>query len=187
MVLALVEAATDCAAQGAERLTLYATLVDRAGIARPILQRARQETAKIYHHLGIELLWREDARDTHRFTFIIVHEPFDPRHARGQALGMAPGTREVRGRHAWVFYNRLEQFATTYGTPRELMLGLVMAHEMGHLLLPYDHHTTSGLMRAAWSRTDIEQAAKGQLTFSSYEAGLIRARLREQTDILVKR
>jgi hypothetical protein len=42
-------------------------------------------------------------------------------------------------------------------------------------------------MRAAWSRTDIEQAAKGQLTFSSYEAGLIRARLREQTDILVKR
>jgi hypothetical protein len=86
-----------------------------------------------------------------------------------------------------VFHNPLEEFAAQLDAPRALLLGLVMAHEIGHLLLPYEKHANTGLMRAGWSRTDIELAGRGQLRFSATEAGLIRAKLQGTSEIMAKR
>jgi len=51
-----------------------------------------------------------------------------------------------------------------------------MAHEIGHLLLPYGHSAT-GLMRAKWDEKDLRLAVHGQLNFTAEEAELIRTRL----------
>jgi hypothetical protein len=57
------------------------------------------------------------------------------------------------------------------------LLGHVMAHEMGHLLLPYGAHSIAGLMRPAWDRSQVRAAAEGLLTFTPDQAALIFERL----------
>jgi len=57
-----------------------------------------------------------------------------------------------------------------------IVLGHAMAHEIGHLLLPYGHSPT-GLMRAEWEAKDLRLAANRQLNFTSEQAELMRGRL----------
>ena len=57
------------------------------------------------------------------------------------------------------------------------LLGHVMAHELGHLLLPHGAHSAAGLMRPALDRAQVRAAIAGLLTFTPDQAALIRARL----------
>jgi hypothetical protein len=103
-----------------------------------------------------------------------------------EALGGAAGTREERGRMAYVFYDRVEQVARThlhtgrrtgtYDFDDVVVLAHAMAHEIGHLLLPYGHSAT-GLMRANWDEADLRRAIRRQLNFTTQQAESIRARL----------
>lgn len=61
-----------------------------------------------------------------------------------------------------------------------IVLAHVMAHEIGHLLLPYGHSST-GLMRANWDVADLRRAVYRQLKFTPEQAALIRAKLRGAT------
>ena len=58
-----------------------------------------------------------------------------------------------------------------------LVLGLTMAHEVAHLLLPDESHSADGLMRSAWNASDYWKARLGQLRFTDEEAQLMRDRL----------
>lgn len=49
-----------------------------------------------------------------------------------------------------------------------------IAHEMGHVLLPYDSHSQTGLMRAGWDKSQAANAVMGNLKFNPGESGLIR-------------
>ena len=61
--------------------------------------------------------------------------------------------------------------AATLGT----ILGLAAAHEIGHLLLRSNDHSTSGLMRAHWNGKDLERSAMGDLRFTLGQAELVKA------------
>ena len=52
-----------------------------------------------------------------------------------------------------------------------------MAHEVAHLLLPYESHSVDGIMRSAWNASDYWKARLGQLLFTDEEAQLMRDRL----------
>ena len=55
-----------------------------------------------------------------------------------------------------------------------------MAHELGHLLLPYNAHSRTGIMTATFDEQQAIRASKGALAFSADEARLIRAGLMSQ-------
>jgi hypothetical protein len=56
---------------------------------------------------------------------------------------------------AFVFYDRIVELQThTRWLPT--MLGRVIAHEIGHLLLPQQDHSELGLMRGLWAATDLQ-------------------------------
>src|SRR5687767_11275528 len=93
-------------------------------------------------------------------------------------LGVAPSTKEARGINAWIFYPRVRAYSAELGMHASQLLGHVMAHEMGHLLLPYGAHALAGLMRPEWDRSQVKSAAAGLLTFTPDQAALIRNRLR---------
>ena len=54
------------------------------------------------------------------------------------------------------------------------MLGHVVAHEMGHLLLPLHAHSSSGIMQAG---LNMQLAAQGGLFFTASQAYQIRTQL----------
>jgi hypothetical protein len=56
------------------------------------------------------------------------------------------------------------------------VLAYAMAHEMGHLLLPYPAHSTNGIMRAEWDGDDLRHIANGSMLFTPAQTALIRAR-----------
>ena len=64
----------------------------------------------------------------------------------------------------------------TNDTDNVTVLAHAMAHEIGHLLLPYGH-SAAGLMRADWDAKDMRLAAHGRLNFTREQAELIRTRL----------
>jgi hypothetical protein len=91
-----------------------------------------------------------------------------------RVLGVAPGHQNRRDLAVWAFYARIENTGTMRGIDPGVLLGYVIAHEIGHLLLPYDAHSESGIMRAAWDKAQATNAVMGTLTFDRGQAALIR-------------
>ena len=54
-----------------------------------------------------------------------------------------------------------------------------MAHEIGHLLLPANSHSSKGLMRGDWGIAHVQDARSGKLAFTETETRLIARRLAE--------
>ena len=54
------------------------------------------------------------------------------------------------------------------------ILGHAMAHETGHLLLWSKSHSSTGIMKASWSREDLREIAMGHLAFTFQEAEVMR-------------
>ena len=81
------------------------------------------------------------------------------------------------GCHADVFYAGVEPIEQEAGLSAEAILGLVIAHELGHLLLGTNSHAARGIMRANWKKQDLSLAGKGMLGFTEDQAQKMRGRL----------
>jgi hypothetical protein len=57
------------------------------------------------------------------------------------------------------------------------ILGHVMVHEIGHLLLGTNSHSASGIMRAQWRNAELLSAGKGALVFAPAQSRRMRQRL----------
>jgi hypothetical protein len=90
------------------------------------------------------------------------------------AFGVTYVVKETnRGWLATVFPDRIDQTASRVGMDRGTLLGLVMAHEVGHLLLGTRYHGATGLMVADWP--DALLAREGNAwRFSAFEAAAMR-------------
>jgi hypothetical protein len=80
-----------------------------------------------------------------------------------------------------IFYDRVKQWAETFHASVNQVLGHVMAHEIGHLLLRTQQHSSAGIMRGQWTVADLLSAAHGQLRFTPEQSERIRV------EILVRR
>jgi hypothetical protein len=56
-----------------------------------------------------------------------------------------------------------------------LVLGCVIAHELGHLLLGAHGHSRTGIMQAQWGIEQTQRALMSQLSFLPEEARLMHA------------
>jgi hypothetical protein len=99
------------------------------------------------------------------------------------ALGIAFPSLGSRG-NAAVFLSRVGQLAASNPGIIDVsgLLGHVLAHEIGHLLLNSFAHSPEGLMRADFRPADLKKAAQRQLKFTPGQGETIRrnARAREQ-------
>jgi hypothetical protein len=155
-------------------------LVDNdAGVSADVLGWARKETTRLFGTIDVEVAWldpravhRGDAADLRAVIVaqLVGREMTDRMHAAATALGISAGTAL-----ATMFYDRIEELSFPRD-PKDMgcLLGHVMAHEIGHLLLRSRSHSASGIMHP---RLDVQLARRGMLFFSSSEARQIRATL----------
>jgi hypothetical protein len=64
------------------------------------------------------------------------------------------------------------------------MLGFVIAHELGHLLLGSNSHSPFGLMQARWDSVALHAASHSALFFTPAQSALLRSRLSESANAL---
>jgi len=114
------------------------------------LQFAEERAAEVYRRIGVLVTWIDEdtaARERLRtaFTLVLVNARRVPREVRlsENALGFAdPGVSR-----AWVLYDRVQEMCgRSHRTPASV-LGDVIAHELGHLMLPLPGHSARGIMR----------------------------------------
>jgi hypothetical protein len=67
---------------------------------------------------------------------------------------------------------------------RAVLLGYLMAHEIGHLLLGSGSHSFRGIMRARWEKQDLEAAAQGSLGFTARQGEQMREQIRDRVRAL---
>jgi hypothetical protein len=148
------------------------------------LIHAQGDVAQAYCDVGVEITWRETrhlstvALPAHTpfvgLTIIILSPDMVTRMAPPtMAVGAAPVTETEPGHIAYVFYSRLP--STNVGDDNQ-MLGLVIAHEIGHLLLPFGSHSDTGIMRGRWNVEELKRVVLRALGFTPFQAQEIRRR-----------
>ena len=155
---------------------IHVLVMDQAEVPPVTRQRAQDVATRVFHLSGLALVWVDAGTCPARcLTVRIVTEPVTAQSRRDpHILGVAPSMPEARGINLWVFYPRIRALSAELGMDASQLLGHAMAHELGHLLLPYGAHSLAGLMRGKWDRAQVRAAAEGLLTFTPDQAGLIR-------------
>jgi len=167
-------------------------------VPRRTLVLAEEETSRIFRKAGVELAWVH-CPTTHgeEERYPACQPPFDVGAVGLRILtsSMAARVRSSReevglavrsaqagsAADAWLFYERVERLAESEVASRDQILGYIIAHEIGHLLLGPDSHSPKGIMRANWDRKYLEEASRGQLLFTRDQARLIRAEVQARS------
>jgi hypothetical protein len=84
------------------------------------------------------------------------------------------------GTYADVYPEGVNEIAERAGVSNTEILGRVIAHEIGHLLLGTNSHSSSGLMRARWSPKDLAPTAQNTFCFTPRQAESVRAAVRDR-------
>lgn len=98
---------------------------------------------------------------------------------KDSALGVAYLGADGTGCYTDVFLKPTEEVRQRVPLRVGVLLGHVMAHEIAHLLLGRDSHSTTGIMRAHWTDQDLENAGKHALRFTQSQATIMRVKLAE--------
>lgn len=177
-----------CAEAGFAAVTmepLCIRIYDTAGTTSAARRRALERASDILADADVQVDWRDCSPRTGQrhpscnespkpgeLVVRFVRQP-ESRHLRalGEALvDSATGT----GILATVFVDRIEQFAARARADVESMLGRVMAHEIGHLLLGSAAHSETGLMRESWSAGAAGRRHGDDWLFSRSEIARLR-------------
>ena len=142
---------------------------DRAGVYAHDFAAARQEVELIFGEAGIAVTWAEGrfpasiigpsaAKDGRRHVaLLLVNADDDPKPSAGCTLGFAARKPPV----AYAFYNRVAELGQLRPIDVRVVLGRVIAHELGHVLLPPSAHSPYGIMR---SNLDLEPVNPDRFT-----------------------
>jgi len=81
---------------------------------------------------------------------------------------------------ASAYYDYAARLALTHYTEfdTDIVLGCVIAHELGHLLLGLNSHSSSGIMQSPWKPEKVRRVMQGTLLFTAEQAKLMQANAR---------
>jgi hypothetical protein len=192
--VAIVVAHAFCTGANADvvesRPTLVFRIINDGQIPEEIVETAKTHVEHIYDRSGIQVEWFEgDAARMSKvngkldLTMIFVPESVAQTMNRPKdATGFAVSNDGQGLRRAYIFVERVGRQAAVVHhkssleekAAKGLILGEVIAHEAGHLMLPHDSHSARGIMQARLNLNTIEQGLRGSLLFTPEQAKQIR-------------
>jgi hypothetical protein len=156
-----------------------------------LVAEAESEASAVFRSLDVEIAWTqcrsapigEEAARQHWFTVRLrTGKPFFATPALSlDTLGEAFFADDRPAYLAEVYYEAVQQFASQRDVEPGVLLGCVIAHELGHLLLG-PGHAPHGIMRAAWNNLELDEMRFGRLKFNSAESDQIRKVLEVSSD-----
>src|SRR5215471_16574126 len=161
-----------------EPLSVVVVIDDRAQVSPVVLDNAEREVARIYLHAGLKTIWRFAPAPAAAFTVrLIIQAKFlgQPPGTSEFLMGAAPPTTNDCAGPVYVFFDQVTGFSNVQRTEPWVVLGAVIAHEIGHRLLRHSGHSSEGLMRAPWNATDWEKASLGLLLLTKGEREAIQS------------
>lgn len=161
---------------------------DSANAPEQIVLAAERNAGRIFHNAGVEVEWLNcSAQDGNR-----SHTQCrDNRMSPGLVVRIIPHARTLgddifgvsfvdhdSGTYADLFFEPIEQLhQQNRAISLAPILGDVLAHELGHLLLGSNAHSRDGIMQPHWTREQLHRVAMGQMRFSKEQAARMRTRI----------
>ena len=160
-----------------------------------VIEKAGEYVRHIYGKAGVEIEWlngneprQNPDTDALTLTIILTSERNARRMGHEDATGFALSSDGEGTRRAYVFIERVERTAAeehrqrliAKQTARGAILGGVIAHEAGHLMLPPNSHSPNGIMSARMNVRSVSETLRGNLLFSVEQSELIRFALRKR-------
>ena len=178
------------------RLRITVRIRDHAEVPKWMLRNAAGTARRIFLAAGVDTAWLdcgarslEEARDEGCLKKsgaadiqlrILRKGQVKTRGLPRAALGSAVVPAGGHGSIANAFFHRVDEIARWTGVARALVLGHIMAHEVGHLLSHQRRHSSKGVMRAAWDGKDLLRTVSVSLRFTPREAERIRRNVSER-------
>lgn len=188
-----------CAAAAEPDSTITVFVYNYAAVPAGVLEQAEAEGTRIYQRAGITIGWLDcplSPAQASQYPACLV--PPGPatlavrilsrsmsqcmmkrlekaQDSFGFALYPADGSFATAG---YVFAPDAEQLANRCRIRYGVILGHLMAHEMGHLLLGLRSHSGSGIMQVPWQRKKLEIISQGSMLFDSSEGKRMRTNIR---------
>ncbi|MGO4882647.1 MAG: hypothetical protein ACLP59_17790 [Bryobacteraceae bacterium] len=173
----------------AERMTV--SVCTRGRLDQKAVAAAEDHAAALYRSIDIQIAWArceiglegDAALQQHWFT-VRLHDgkPFiTPNPTALDTLGEAFLSFDDKGYLAEVYYQSVSAFATNRQIKFPALLGYVLAHELGHLLLG-PGHAPQGVMRQSWDLRDLVAIRQNNLKFGPAEAARMRCVLGSTVD-----
>ena len=191
MVLAVLASLLDAAAYAQTKqeppVRLTVSVFNDAEVPPSVLQAAQARTESLLQGAGIALTWLDcgtpgnwvqdiGCRDIAFPSHLSVRLARNGKHRTGDVLGESFLDDKGVGNYASVYVEPLAASKALRVVSESDLLGYVVVHELGHLLLGLNSHSSEGVMRGKWDFAVLQQAARGTLIFSAREAECMRSR-----------
>jgi hypothetical protein len=170
--------------------TVNVRLFNNFGVLRDDLTVALTEARVVFLDADVDIVWRDCSQGqgplpascgnvpaSNEVLLRLVASPTPP---PPQRVSLGSSLVDLEGAHgvlATVFPDRVRLVARAAAVDERQVLGHVIAHEIGHLLLGVGTHAERGLMRGFWSRRSLQQPIAGDWRFSERESASMRSGL----------
>jgi hypothetical protein len=166
---------------------LKVSVFNDAMVAQPVLKAAQERAEAVLREAGISLTWLDcgtpgrwrpelGCRDLAFPTHLSVRLVAGRRGVSEDTFGQSYLNERGEGNYANVYVAQLSSCKALDLINEGELLGYVVVHELGHLLLGKDSHSSVGLMRAKWEVEELRRAARGNLSFTKSETERMQAR-----------
>jgi hypothetical protein len=167
-------------------LQIVVRTYDSVGISPGEMDQARASVDAILASTGIKPIWRpchqpactEPVKPHEVVVRIVTSGPQSVRDSLGFSV---IDVSQRAGSLATIYEDRVQALAGKAEVNSGLLLGRVMAHEIGHMLLGTSSHSGRGLMRALWVTGELRRDLPSDWTFSGNETAELRRRVIART------
>jgi hypothetical protein len=184
LVLSLICQASN---SGQNLLPVSVNVFNDASVPESVLDTAKREAGRIFKTAHIEILWIDcsttavlpngSCRELNTAWHLNVRIVPTGKMENEDVFGVAFLGRDGIGTYTDVFYRSLEKLSPQARINPGMLLGHVMAHEMGHLLIGSHAHSHWGLMCGKWHAQELQRLEMGTLFFTPEQVDSIRGRL----------
>jgi hypothetical protein len=170
-----------------DRPAMTLRVIREVGIDDGIVSAARKEAINTMGRAGVLLVWLScDGAQADVSAHDACHEqsgPLEfslritksrPSGCGTDILGFSELDDSVGMRSATVYYPAILQFADHFRVGPATVLGNVIAHEIGHLILGADAHVALGLMSPRWGKWHFRSMDFNALNFDARQKQLLR-------------
>ena len=149
-------------------------LQNDADVSPAIVAKAQAEVVRLYGLIGVEITWVTKVPEPGQRLRIVCLVAWEPADRPESVLALTNTGQGGRGILAYVFWPRIVRASQRFTAAQDNLLGVVIAHELGHMLLPNQSHAKHGLMEDPWNSGHFRMASAGLLHFAGESGDLIR-------------
>jgi hypothetical protein len=183
MLLAALGTVCMAAADDSKDRTLTVVVYDYAGLPDSSMNEVESLSAVLLSRAGIRAQWvhclghqsgpRPALCDGNLETGSVMIRILKAHVGQPNKLGDPLGWAEVESSYASLDASAIGKYADHNGLPAANLMAYAATHEIGHLLLG-EKHAPTGIMRAAWGKTEYREMAQRWLGFSEAERQALR-------------